>query len=802
MRLLFALLSLSLMFGTVQAQDLELESSKQALELSRLNQEKDIQWIHMTPTLSASPEGRAASAEYHMRKEMGLIPTGKGSQFVIGETRNFAVLNIKESQTETVEFTLMAEHSFFNVWVESSQLASNGGNVTDADIAAMVTAAGVQTPSGSVNPNKGIVENDEAVFGPPSDVDGSGKMDILLHDIKDFYDPANNNFGAVAGFFSPADLSSNSNQADIIHLDTMPGMYRQDGSPVSQANLHRTLAHEYEHLIMQANKGFEATFVSEGQAEWAEVVNGYSPRTVSYINSAIDRAASLLSWDNGPPYGGPASQDYQRAGLWSNYLADRLGTDLAGEISRTSGNGYGTYASLLTKNGFPLSLLEDYVQGFHVANLINDGSSVANFGYTTPSRQSLRAKSIPTTNGESAVGSTDSGVMNSGSVRYFVWENVGSFSLDLDAGSTSQRDDLKPILIFDDVDSGRSFAEVDPGGEGVVRTGNFSNVYLVTPHVDLSTTATVGYNFTASWETFTAPKQFEDITYDDGVVQHTGTGSITIIGIPVSGENILAIDDKFANRFETPPGSAFSEISLSLLFMDAFQSTNSTTRDFRLSVWNEIDGVPGDVVMSEVFEYNAGIDAPNLAFMTIDMAPWQNELSQATGPLFVGFENAGIDNNYIYFALSHTALTTSPSYMFNSFGSQTQRWAHFDSVTSGGNPAFNGLVLPIRVRVDLNAGSTDVDGGIDLPETIVLDQNYPNPFNPSTTIQFELPNSSDVELEVFDLLGRKVATLIQGVLQAGSHEAMFDATVLGSGLYVYTLRAGDHRMTRTMTLIK
>ena len=76
MRLLFALLSLSLMFGTVQAQDLELESSKQALELSRLNQEKDIQWIHMTPTLSASPEGRAASAEYHMRKEMGLMPTG------------------------------------------------------------------------------------------------------------------------------------------------------------------------------------------------------------------------------------------------------------------------------------------------------------------------------------------------------------------------------------------------------------------------------------------------------------------------------------------------------------------------------------------------------------------------------------------------------------------------------------------------------------------------------------------------------------------------------------------------------
>ena len=90
----------------------------------------------------------------------------------------------------------------------------------------------------------------------------------------------------------------------------------------------------------------------------------------------------------------------------------------------------------------------------------------------------------------------------------------------------------------------------------------------------------------------------------------------------------------------------------------------------------------------------------------------------------------------------------------------------------------------------------------EIPNSINLSQNYPNPFNPTTTIKFELQIGSDVTLEVFDVSGRKVATLVNTRLNAGQHFAVFDASTLSSGVYFYRLRAGNMMMTKSMTLIK
>ncbi len=90
----------------------------------------------------------------------------------------------------------------------------------------------------------------------------------------------------------------------------------------------------------------------------------------------------------------------------------------------------------------------------------------------------------------------------------------------------------------------------------------------------------------------------------------------------------------------------------------------------------------------------------------------------------------------------------------------------------------------------------------DLPVTYALAQNYPNPFNPSTNIQFELPESGNVELLVFDILGRQVATLVDDRMEAGYHEIRFNARNLASGVYLYQLRAGGTVLTKKLTLIK
>ena len=89
-----------------------------------------------------------------------------------------------------------------------------------------------------------------------------------------------------------------------------------------------------------------------------------------------------------------------------------------------------------------------------------------------------------------------------------------------------------------------------------------------------------------------------------------------------------------------------------------------------------------------------------------------------------------------------------------------------------------------------------------LPETIQLYQNYPNPFNPTTTIRFALPYSSKVKLDILNMLGQKVATLLNEQRSAGVHQLTFDAAGLPSGIYLYRLKAGSYVQTRKILLIR
>jgi hypothetical protein len=92
--------------------------------------------------------------------------------------------------------------------------------------------------------------------------------------------------------------------------------------------------------------------------------------------------------------------------------------------------------------------------------------------------------------------------------------------------------------------------------------------------------------------------------------------------------------------------------------------------------------------------------------------------------------------------------------------------------------------------------------GRDLPIHLSLAQNFPNPFNPTTTIVYSLSNREFVELSVFDLLGRKTATLASGVTEPGEHRITFDAGGLPSGVYFYRLRTRDFEQTRKFVLLR
>ena len=95
---------------------------------------------------------------------------------------------------------------------------------------------------------------------------------------------------------------------------------------------------------------------------------------------------------------------------------------------------------------------------------------------------------------------------------------------------------------------------------------------------------------------------------------------------------------------------------------------------------------------------------------------------------------------------------------------------------------------------------SSIDGN--MPLETKLEQNYPNPFNPTTTINFSIVNSGNVNLNVYNFSGQLVNSLVSGQMSAGSHTVNFDASNLSAGVYYYTLEADNMTMTNKMVLVK
>ncbi len=89
-----------------------------------------------------------------------------------------------------------------------------------------------------------------------------------------------------------------------------------------------------------------------------------------------------------------------------------------------------------------------------------------------------------------------------------------------------------------------------------------------------------------------------------------------------------------------------------------------------------------------------------------------------------------------------------------------------------------------------------------VPTEYTLYQNYPNPFNPTTTIKYDIPNTGEVSVVIYDILGRRIKELINTKQQAGRYEIQFNASNLASGVYLYQLRTNDYVNTKKMILLK
>ncbi len=177
-----------------------------------------------------------------------------------------------------------------------------------------------------------------------------------------------------------------------------------------------------------------------------------------------------------------------------------------------------------------------------------------------------------------------------------------------------------------------------------------------------------------------------------------------------------------------------------------------------------------------------------------------------------------IDNEVILGWTTATELNNARFEIERSPKGETKEWTRIGEVEGHGTttsprryiysdrPGVTGAYLYRLKQVDYDGSfeySNEIEATTESPRVFTLEQNYPNPFNPSTNIRFSLPEQAEVTLSIFDVTGREVANVINGkILQAGNHSLEFNASALTSGVYLYTLKAGDRSQTKKFTLLK
>lgn len=180
---------------------------------------------------------------------------------------------------------------------------------------------------------------------------------------------------------------------------------------------------------------------------------------------------------------------------------------------------------------------------------------------------------------------------------------------------------------------------------------------------------------------------------------------------------------------------------------------------------------------------------------------WNSPNEGATNEL--GFSWVGGSVRYAYGAFENAASQTVFGSIWSASESSEEeayrRLVRFNRSDIRRNTVPKKSGLSIRCVTDFVVNTEETSS---TPTQLDLKQNYPNPFNPSTSISFYLPKSTQVKLSVYDILGRKVASIVESLLPAGSHDFSIKTSEWSSGVYIYRLQTSEGVLSKQMTLTK
>jgi hypothetical protein len=313
--------------------------------------------------------------------------------------------------------------------------------------------------------------------------------------------------------------------------------------------------------------------------------------------------------------------------------------------------------------------------------------------------------------------------------------------------------------------------------------------------------------------------------------QHTASGTWSSLGTGssngVNGEvRALAVvgNEVFVGGFFTSAGG------VSANRVARFNTQTNTWSTLGTGSSNGVNGVVvyalavvGDeVFVGGTFTSAGGVSANGVARFNTQTNTWSSlGTGSSNGVNSTVYTQAVSGSEVVVGGTFTQAGGVSANYVAR-FNTQTNTWSSLGTGSSNGVSGGGVNALAVSGSEVFVGGGFTLAGGIastfiarwnsgtsrveqlspTAPKTFLLEQNYPNPFNPSTTIRYQLPVASEVKLEVYDVLGKKIATLVNERQSAGSYQVVWNASGLSSGTYFYRLQAGTFVETKKMIMVK
>lgn len=283
----------------------------------------------------------------------------------------------------------------------------------------------------------------------------------------------------------------------------------------------------------------------------------------------------------------------------------------------------------------------------------------------------------------------------------------------------------------------------------------------------------------------------------------------------VAGQNNFG-DKAKAQRFDSNYGVISGGTVNSLLLWFGQKQVGAGTASFTATIWNDNAGKPGTILGTATAFSITTIDTSDAALTIIGSA---SAVAGAYNKVAIFSSPISIPSNQIFWAgvsftyangdsaglvTSHDptagdAIGTTGDFLFANTHTFEQTsnnsWATFNDGTTNATWGLD-IALAVYPIVDLTLGVNELNS------SVAWMHNTPNPASTSTLIEYELKESADVNLSLFDITGTKVLTLVQGLQKKGMHSVKMDVSSLSSGMYFYTLILGNHQTTQKLIVSK